>query len=306
MLICQDKRQAFYLWNKKQWLWQCTEWRADLSISPAHIYLVCKYTPCSSNSNWAKTKQNNKKQSVALFTLYCSLACWIHYFKHGKSLRYQLTFLIHMKLLLNASLRNVHKLWQKCSSGSSPMVLNEKDNAKRWLFRLSKKDEQTSTREDPVGYATNFYCNPDVTYFRVWHFMACCLFVFVLAEFISCFITVWAIMFISLMQTKAESFEEEWCFSKGQLSTLKGKSSGHCRLYSCIKEAQQASCAASLHWPANDEEHSSPLEYTQSSSASSWYLLKRDPSHHLYPQPTLCFNKQLQIQIAKKDETTHP
>lgn len=72
-----------------------------------------------------------------------------------------------MKLLLNASLRNVHKLWQKCSSGSSPMVLNEKDNAKRWLFRLSKKDEQTSTREDPVRYATNFYCNPDVTYFIV-------------------------------------------------------------------------------------------------------------------------------------------
>lgn len=196
MFICQDKRRAFYLWNKKQWLWQCTEWRADLGISPAHIYLVCKYTPCSSNSNWAKTKQNNKKQSVALFTLYCSLACWIHYFKQGKSLSYQLTFFIHMKLLLNASLRNVHKLWQKCSSGSSPMVLNEKDNAKRWLFRLSKKDEQTSTREDPVGYATNFYCNPDVTYFRVWHFMACCLFVFVLAEFISCFITAWAIMFI--------------------------------------------------------------------------------------------------------------
>lgn len=47
------------------------------------------------------------------------------------------------------------------------MVLNEKDNAKRWLFRLSKKDEQTSTREDPVRYATNFYCNPDVTYFIV-------------------------------------------------------------------------------------------------------------------------------------------
>lgn len=49
-----------------------------------------------------------------------------------------------MKLLLNASLRNAHKLWQKCSLGLNQMISNGKANAMQWLFRFSKRDKQTS------------------------------------------------------------------------------------------------------------------------------------------------------------------
>lgn len=50
-----------------------------------------------------------------------------------------------MKLLSNASLRNAHKLWQKCSLRPSQMILNGKANAMQWLFRFSKKRDKQSS-----------------------------------------------------------------------------------------------------------------------------------------------------------------
>lgn len=63
-----------------------------------------------------------------------------------------------MKLLLNASLRNAHKLWQKSSLRSSQTIMNEKTNAMQWVFRFSKRQANKLGTTDSCGYNI-FYCS---------------------------------------------------------------------------------------------------------------------------------------------------
>lgn len=109
-----------------------------------------------------------------------------------------------MKLLLNARLRNAHKLWPKSSLGSSQETQNGKANAMQRLFRFSRRDEKTSwalkTLLD-ISHILPQCTHPDVPSSRVWHFMS----IFLLLTYFFLFL-VWAIMFVSTTQTKAESF----------------------------------------------------------------------------------------------------